>query len=134
MHCVERILVERLRARHVVIGADFRFGKGRAGDVDLLGRLGEEYYFAVDIVPAVLCDGERISSSGIRKMLGAGDFDGAERWLEVTRMAHGHGLRSNATMLYGHIETTDERVDHLICLREQQDCRGGFLAFMSLAL
>jgi riboflavin kinase/FMN adenylyltransferase len=90
---VERILVERLRARHVVIGADFRFGKGRAGDVELLARLGEELDFAVDIVPAVMNNGERISSSGIRKMLAAGDFDGAARWLGRPFRMEGHVQR-----------------------------------------
>jgi len=56
----------------------------------------------------------------------------AERWLDVVRKAHGFGLRSNATMLYGHIETYAERVEHLRLLREQQDKSGGFLAFIPL--
>jgi aminodeoxyfutalosine synthase len=58
---------------------------------------------------------------------------GAERWLEVVRIAHEHGLRSNATMLYGHIETLEERVRHLCRLRELQDETGGFLCFIPLA-
>jgi len=56
-----------------------------------------------------------------------------DRWLEVMEAVHAAGLRSNATMLYGHIETLDERIDHLIRLREQQDKSGGFLAFIPLA-
>jgi aminodeoxyfutalosine synthase len=58
---------------------------------------------------------------------------GAERWLEVVRIAHEHGLRSNATLLYGHIETLEERVDHLCRLRELQDETGGFMCFIPLA-
>jgi len=58
---------------------------------------------------------------------------GAERWLEVIRAAHGHGLRSNATLLYGHIETIEERVEHLLRLRELQDDTGGFMCFIPLA-
>lgn len=54
------------------------------------------------------------------------------RWLEVMRVAHGLGLRSNATMLYGHIENIEERVDHLLALRELQDETGGFQAFIPL--
>ncbi len=57
----------------------------------------------------------------------------AERWLEIIRMAHGMGLRSNATLLYGHIETVEERIEHLVRLRELQDETGGFMCFIPLA-
>ena len=57
----------------------------------------------------------------------------ATRWLDVHKMVHRSGLRSNATMLYGHVETPEERVDHMIRLRETQDETGGFLAFVPLA-
>jgi aminodeoxyfutalosine synthase len=57
----------------------------------------------------------------------------AERWLEVVRVAHEHGLRSNATLLYGHVERLDERVEHLVRLRELQDETGGFMCFIPLA-
>lgn len=57
----------------------------------------------------------------------------ADEWLDVHRMAHGLGIRTNATMLYGHIETHEERVDHLIALRELQDETGGFMALIPLA-
>jgi aminodeoxyfutalosine synthase len=56
----------------------------------------------------------------------------AERWLEIHGKAHARGIPSNATMLYGHIETYAERVEHLRLLREQQDMSGGFLAFIPL--
>jgi len=54
-------------------------------------------------------------------------------WLSVMRAAHELGIRSNATMLYGHIETAEEKVEHLIRLRDLQDETGGFLAFIPLA-
>jgi aminodeoxyfutalosine synthase len=57
----------------------------------------------------------------------------AERWLEVVRAAHEHGLRSNATMLYGHIETHEERIEHMCRLRALQDETGGFMCFIPLA-
>jgi aminodeoxyfutalosine synthase len=57
----------------------------------------------------------------------------AERWLEIVRMAHEFGLRSNATMLYGHIERLDERIEHLCRLRALQDETGGFMCFIPLA-
>ncbi len=57
----------------------------------------------------------------------------AEQWLEIHRTAHGLGIKSNATMLYGHIERLDERVDHMRRLRELQDETGGFQVFIPLA-
>ncbi len=56
-----------------------------------------------------------------------------EEWLNIHRIAHNAGMRSNATMLYGHIETIEERVDHFIKLRELQDDTGGFMAFIPLS-
>jgi len=56
-----------------------------------------------------------------------------EGWIEVAKTAHKHGLKTNATMLYGHIETIDERLEHLDALRTTQDETGGFLAFIPLA-
>ena len=57
----------------------------------------------------------------------------SERWLEVSGMVHEHGLKSNCTMLFGHIEKPEHWVDHLIRLREQQDKTGGFQCFIPLA-
>jgi aminodeoxyfutalosine synthase len=56
-----------------------------------------------------------------------------ERWLEVHAIAHGLGLKTNATMLYGHIEKYEDRVDHFLRLRATQDQTGGFQAFIALA-
>ena len=56
-----------------------------------------------------------------------------ERWLEVHQLAHRLGLRTNATMLYGHVESYEDRVDHLLSLRAAQDATGGFQAFIALA-
>jgi aminodeoxyfutalosine synthase len=55
------------------------------------------------------------------------------RWLEIIEAVHGAGLTTNATMLYGHIETLEERVEHLLRLRSLQDKTNGFLAFIPLA-
>jgi len=61
-----------------------------------------------------------------RKLSGSG-------WIEVAKTAHKLGLHTNATMLYGHIESIEERVEHLDMLRQAQDETGGFLAFIPLA-
>src|SRR6202521_806286 len=55
-----------------------------------------------------------------------------QMWLQIARTAHSLGLRSNATMLFGHVETLEERVDHLLQLRETQDRTHGFVAFIPL--
>jgi aminodeoxyfutalosine synthase len=57
----------------------------------------------------------------------------AEDWIDVHRTAHRLGIRSNCTMLYGHVETIQDRVDHLGMLRDLQDESGGFLAYIPLA-
>jgi aminodeoxyfutalosine synthase len=57
----------------------------------------------------------------------------ARTWLAIHRAAHELGLRSNASMLYGHIETNEERVDHMMRARALQDETGGFQAFIPLA-
>ena len=57
----------------------------------------------------------------------------AERWLDLAGKVHAAGLKTNATMLYGHIESIEDRVDHLVRLREQQDKTGGFQCFIPLA-
>src|ERR1043166_8641807 len=55
------------------------------------------------------------------------------RWLELAGKVHKAGLKTNATMLYGHIESIEDRVDHFVQLREQQDLSGGFQCFIPLA-
>jgi aminodeoxyfutalosine synthase len=61
------------------------------------------------------------------------DKCGADRWLDIHRIAHRLGMKSNVTMLYGHIETMEERVDHMLRARALQDETGGFQAFIPLA-
>jgi aminodeoxyfutalosine synthase len=56
-----------------------------------------------------------------------------ERWLELSEKVHRHGIPTNATMLYGHIESYEDRVDHFLQLRELQKKTGGFMCFIPLA-
>jgi riboflavin kinase / FMN adenylyltransferase len=76
---VHAVLVDRLHAARVVVGEDFRFGHRAAGNVPLLAELGEKYDFTAEGVPLVTDDGVRVSSSGIRAQLAAGDVAGAAR-------------------------------------------------------
>jgi aminodeoxyfutalosine synthase len=76
--------------------------------------------------------GAEIFADRARNIIAKGKMSGQE-WLDVIRIAHRMGLHSNATMLYGHVETFEERVDHLISLRDLQDETHGFMTFIPLA-
>jgi aminodeoxyfutalosine synthase len=96
-------------------------------------------------VPDVL---ERLQKAGLQSLPGGGaevfservreaTFKhkiGADRWLEIHGIAHRMGIRSNATLLYGHIETYEERISHMLRLRDAEDENPGFLSFIPLAL
>jgi aminodeoxyfutalosine synthase len=83
----------------------------------------------VDSLPG---GGAEIFHERVRHIICDHKIDG-NQWLETARLAHELGLRSNATMLYGHIENDEDRVDHLLKLRALQDETGGFQTFIPLA-
>jgi aminodeoxyfutalosine synthase len=83
----------------------------------------------VDSLPG---GGAEIFHPRVRKIICDHKVSG-QMWLSVARQAHEVGLPSNATMLYGHVETEEERTDHLIKLRELQDITRGFVAYIPLA-
>jgi aminodeoxyfutalosine synthase len=76
--------------------------------------------------------GAEIFAERVRRKI-CHDKCGSDRYLDIHRKAHGMGMRSNVTMLYGHIETAEERVDHMIRTRALQDETGGLQAFIPLA-
>lgn len=76
--------------------------------------------------------GAEIFAERVRPLIAGHKISGS-RWLEVAGVLHKAGIRSNATMLYGHLETKEERVDHLVRLRELQDQTAGFNCFIPLA-
>jgi aminodeoxyfutalosine synthase len=76
--------------------------------------------------------GAEIFAERVRRKI-CHDKADADRYLSIHRIAHGLGMRTNVTMLYGHIETMEERVDHMIRARALQDETGGFQAFIPLA-
>ena len=90
---VARVLVARLGAREVWVGEGFRFGHARAGDFVLLQRLGQVQGFRAEVAPTFALDGERVSSSRIRALLAAGDFDAASRLLGRRFAIGGHVVR-----------------------------------------
>ncbi len=83
----------------------------------------------LDLMPG---GGAEIFSEGIRNKLCPEKISG-DRWLEVMEIAHNAGIKTNATMLYGHLESIEDRVDHLFKLRDLQDRTGGFQAFIPLS-
>ncbi len=76
--------------------------------------------------------GAEIFDEGVRAQICEHKADG-QSWLDIHREAHGLGLRTNATMLYGHVEEAKHRIDHLCRLRALQDDTGGFQTFIPLA-
>jgi aminodeoxyfutalosine synthase len=76
--------------------------------------------------------GAEIFERSVRDVICKNKISG-ERWLEIARECHLQGIRTNATMLYGHVETVEDRVDHLLRLRGLQDETGGFSGLIPLA-
>ena len=91
---VREILVDGLGMRHLVVGDDFRFGKGRAGDFALLEELGAAWGFGVERMHTFDLDGGRVSSTRVRTALAAGDYAEAERLL-------GRGYRIGGRVAHG---------------------------------
>ncbi len=91
--------------------------------------LGDLQAAGLDSIPG---GGAEVFSPRIRKITCEKKLSG-EGWLEVAKTAHRLGIKSNATMLYGHIETIEERIEHLDMLRSAQDETKGFLTFIPLA-
>ena len=106
-------------------------------EIDELARVsGRSYREVLEDLRAAGLDtmpggGAEVFSARVHRKL-FHDKIGAEGWLEIARTAHELGIKTNATMLYGHIETIAERVDHLLRLRELQDQTGGLQAFIPL--
>lgn len=94
---IDELLVRRLRARHLFVGDDFRFGAHRQGDFAMLRSAGERCGFTVEAMPTLDIDGERVSSSTVRTALAAGDLERAARQLGrpysiAGRVCHGDKL------------------------------------------
>src|SRR4051794_12125903 len=76
--------------------------------------------------------GAEIFAARVRQLIAPGK-EPAEDWFDVHDHAHRMGIPTHCTLLYGHVETYEERIDHMLRLRTQQDATGGFLAFIPLA-
>ena len=93
---VERVLARLVRARHVVVGQDFRFGQGRAGDAQALMRLCGEHQIGVSVVEALRHDQAPISSTRVRQRLEAGDLEEARALLGRPFGVRGHVVHGDA--------------------------------------
>jgi riboflavin kinase/FMN adenylyltransferase len=92
---VHEVLVDRLRAREVWVGPEFRFGHGRGGDLAMLQALGAQSGFRAGEIAPLLAGGERVSSTQVRAALGAGDFATATRLLGRPYAIAGKVVRGN---------------------------------------
>ena len=109
-----------------MVEISFLAGRAKLSIRETLERLRDA---GMDSLPG---GGAEIFSERVRRIICDHKIDGAE-WLETARIAHELGLHSNCTMLYGHIENEEDRVDHLIKLRELQDDTNGFVTVIPLA-
>ncbi|MFZ6875118.1 bifunctional riboflavin kinase/FAD synthetase [Undibacterium sp. Di27W] len=91
---IEKVLVDGLHVKWVMVGEDFRFGAKRAGDIATLTEAGQRFGFSVETLPSVQNKGVRISSSAVRLALASGDFDEAEALL-------GHPYRISGHVVHG---------------------------------
>ena len=89
------LLAQQLHARLVVVGHDFRFGRNGEASAAMLAAAGGKLGFEVDVVPPVLLDGTRVSSSGVREALAHGDFAKARAWLGRPYSMTGRVVRGN---------------------------------------
>jgi riboflavin kinase/FMN adenylyltransferase len=108
----ERVLVEGLHVKWLMVGEDFCYGAGRAGNVPMLIEAGKQYGFEVHTLPTVMNGGTRISSSAVRSALQAGDFAHAEQLLGHPYSISGHvvhGQKLGRTIGY---PTLNLRVPH----------------------
>ncbi len=87
---IEQILVDRLSVREVWVGADFRFGHARSGDIALLGEMGESHGFRAEVLSEFTLGGERVRSSAVRELLANGDFVAAAHLLGRPFKIGGH--------------------------------------------
>jgi riboflavin kinase / FMN adenylyltransferase len=109
------LLANDLAARAVVVGHDFRFGCRGEATAPMLAEAGRRLGFAVDVVPPVMVDGERVSSSGVRDALGRGEFEIAKRRLGrpytmVGRVVSGQRLGRNLGFPTANLRTERRRV------------------------
>ncbi|MEQ1884661.1 MAG: aminofutalosine synthase MqnE [Bryobacteraceae bacterium] len=100
--------------------------RSKLSHYEVLNRLREA---GLDSMPG---GGAEVFSERVRRIICDHKISGNE-WIDVARIAHKMGIHSNCTMLYGHIETEEDRVDHLVKLRALQDETHGFQAFIPLA-
>jgi riboflavin kinase/FMN adenylyltransferase len=112
---VEQLLVRGLAVRHLIIGDDFRFGRGRGGDFALLQQAGVEHNFGVEAMHTVDIDGERVSSSAVREVLLSGDLEHAARLLGrpyniAGRVVHGDKIGRRIGFPTANIQLKRKRV------------------------
>ncbi|AXS79409.1 bifunctional riboflavin kinase/FAD synthetase [Dechloromonas sp. HYN0024] len=109
---IEQVLVRGCLVQHLIIGDDFRFGRGRTGDFALLQAAGQRFGFTVEAMGSVLVDGERVSSSAVRRALQAGDMEHAVRLLGRPYIIDGQVLHGQKLGRQIGFATANLRIKH----------------------
>lgn len=109
---VDRVLVQSLQVRHLIVGDDFRFGQGRQGDFAFLQAAGARLGFGVESLGSIVVDGERVSSSGVREALAAGDMERAVRLLGRPYIIDGRVVHGDQVGRQLGFSTANIRIKH----------------------
>ena len=109
---IDEVLVGALQVRHVIVGDDFRFGRGRRGDLAMLQQAGAARGFTDEALASVLQAGERVSSSGVRRALAAGDMAHAARLLGRPYVIDGQVKRGDQIGRQLGFATANLRIKH----------------------
>lgn len=126
MHIIKRHRPDIYIQGISVVEVDYFARLNHVSIIEVLGRLKDA---GLDGIPG---GGAEVFSPRVRKIICPAKISG-ERWLEIMETAHRLGIRTNATILYGHVETYEERIDHFLALRELQDKTKGFKTFVPLS-
>lgn len=122
---IARVIVSGLRAKELVVGENFRFGRDRQGDVDDLRRFGQKLGFAVSLIPSAFRNGEVVSSSLIRRLLGEGRISAANNLLGrpyeiVGRVVRGAGRGRGLGFPTANIQTPNEILPRGVFITEAE--------------
>lgn len=112
---IDKVLVRGLAVKHLIVGDDFRFGRGRTGDFEMLRNAGAVHGFGVEAMHTIDIDGERVSSSAVRETLAAGDLEHAARLLGRPynisgRVVHGNKIGGRIGYPTANIQLKRKRV------------------------
>ena len=109
---IDQLLVDNLRVKHLIVGDDFRFGAKRRGDFAMLQEAGRRHGFTIEAIPCVMLEGERVSSSAVRRSLAEGRMEDAARLLGRPYVIDGRVVAGRQLGRQFGVPTANIRIKH----------------------